>query len=117
MAYTVSAGTFYFPRNITRHVGSTNVPIFCSKHPVQATPFWKINGTTYYFSEVPPPFIPSLSGRLVTIPVIDVSLNQTSFQCFVPTSDGGLFSSPVGILSTVLISNIGRLLACTFVCL
>ena len=63
---------------------------------------------------MPPPFIPSPSGRVVTIPVIDVSLNQTSFQCFVPTSDGGLFNSPVGIL-TVLTSDIGRLLAPLFV--
>ena len=107
---------FNFPRNITRSVGSTNPQILCSKYPIEATPFWKINETTYYFSEVPPPFIPSPSGRVVTIPVVEVSLNQTSFQCFIPTSDGGLFSSPIGIL-TVLTTDIGIGCWYAFICL
>ena len=101
MVVASSNGAFNFPRNVSRVAGSTNIQMFCSKDRTQATPFWKINDTIYYFSEVPhtPLFIPSPDGRSITIPLVDVSHNQTSFQCFVPTSDGQLFSSSIGVLT------------------
>ena len=111
MVVASSNEAFNFPRNISRSAGSSNVPIFCSKDTAQATPFWQINDTIYYFSEVPrePLFIPLPDGRSVTIPLVDISYNQTSFQCFVPTSDGQLLSSSVGIL-TVIVTGANTLL-------
>ena len=88
------------PRNISQTEGATDVLIPCHFHPAYATPFWKINDKVYYFSDVPPPFIASSSGRDISIPLVDSSLNGTSFQCFVPSSSGNdLMGSSVGILT------------------
>ena len=88
------------PKNTTRIEGSEEVPILCHSYPVQATPFWKINGTIYYYSDVPPPFEASKSGREIIILLVDSTLNRTSFQCFIPSSSGDeLMSSSVGIIT------------------
>ena len=45
-----SAGSnFPGPMNITRTEGSERELILCQSYPIQATPFWKINGTIYYY--------------------------------------------------------------------
>ena len=98
------AGRNFGPRNITRTEGSNDVTIPC--HSSQATPFWKIKHITYYFSDVPPPFMASQSGRSITIPIIDLSLNGTSFQCFAPSSgDDLLISSSIGVLTVTAVEN------------
>ena len=72
--------------------------ILCTTNPPHATPFWKINKTVYYFSELPCLFMVSQSGREIIIPVVVISMTGTSFQCFIPTSSGnGLVSSSTGI--------------------
>ena len=97
-----------FPRNVTRPEGSEGEIIPCQLYPVQATPFWKINDSIYYYSDVPPPLEVSRSGRQIVIPVIDSTLNGTTFQCFTPSSSGHeLISSSIGVL-TVMISENGR---------
>ena len=74
--------------------------ILCTTNPPHATPFWKINETVHYFSDLPRLFMVSHSGREIIIPVIDISMNGTSFQCFIPTSSGnGLVSSSTGTLT------------------
>ena len=98
------------PRNITRAEGTVNVIIPCRSYSSQATPFWKVNGTVYYHSDVPPPFVASKSSREITIPTIDSTLSGTSFQCFIPSSsDSGddLTSSSIGVL-TVIANGHGR---------
>ena len=93
------AGRNFGPRNITRSEGTNDVTVSCQSYPLQATPFWKINNTTYYFSDVPLPFVASQSGRSINIPTIDLSLNGTFFQCFIPSSSGNdLISSSIGVL-------------------
>lgn len=88
------------PRNITRGEGTEDELILCHSFPVQATSFWKISGIVYYYSDLPPPFVVSKSGRDIAIPVVDSTLNGTSFQCFVPSSSGvELISSTVGVLT------------------
>ena len=90
---------FMGPRNITRGEGSERELIPCLSYPVQATPFWKINDTIYYYSDVPPPLKVSRSGREIIITTVDLSLNNTSFQCFIPSSSGNdLTSSSIGVL-------------------
>ena len=67
----------------------------------------------YYPSNVPLPFIASQSGRVISIPVVDLSMNGTSFQCFVPTSSGrGLMSSSSG---TLTVRETGKII--TILCL
>ena len=88
------------PENIETVEGANHIPILCQSFPA-ATPFWKINDTTYYFSDVPPPFEVSNNGREIYIPLVTLPLNGTSFQCFVPSSSeaGSLFSSSIGVLT------------------
>ena len=106
-----SAGSnFPGPRNITRTEGSERELILCQSYPIQATPFWKINGTIYYYSDVPPPLVASRSGREIIIPVVELTLNGTSFQCFIPSSSGDELSSSTGVLT--VIAN-GKLLTIT----
>lgn len=102
-ATTLCSGTnFLGPGNITAVEGANHIPILCQLFRAQATPFWKINGNTYYYSDVPQPFVVSKSGREVYIPLAVLSLNGTSFQCFIPSSSGsGLFSSSIGILTVI----------------
>ena len=57
-----------------------------------------INGTIYYYSDVPPPFVVSRSGKEIDIPVIDSTLNRISFQCFIPYRDE-LISSSSGVIT------------------
>ena len=96
----VCSGQYVGPRNITRDEGQTSLTIPCGLGTGPATPFWKINGFLYYPLDVPPPFIASLGGRIISIPVIDLSMNGTSFQCFSPASSGrGLISSSTGTLT------------------
>ena len=107
-----SGSNFLGPENITRVEGSNRIIIRCQSYPVQTTPFWKVNGTIYYYSDVPPPFEVSKSGRELKIPLVVLSLNGTSFQCFIPSSSGdGLFSSSIGVL-TVTDNGIYRSLHC-----
>ena len=102
-----SGNAFLGPRNVTRAEGTENIHIPCQSYPPQATPFWKINGTIYYYSDVPPPFVVSKSGREITIPVVDSTLNGTSFQCFIPSSTGDeLIVSTVGVITVRLTENI-----------
>ena len=86
-------------RNITRLEGTEDEIILCQSYSVQATPFWKINNTIYYYSDVPPPFRASKNGRDIVTPIVDSTLNGTSFQCFIPSSSGDdLISSSIGVL-------------------
>ena len=95
-----SGNIFPGPRNITRTEGTEDIHIPCQSYPPQATPFWKINDTIYYYSDVPPPFKASKSGREILIPVVDSTLNGTSFQCFTPTSSGNeVVGSTVGVIT------------------
>ena len=95
-----SGSNFLGPENIMTVEGANHIPILCQSFPVQATPFWKINSTIYYYSDVPPPFVVSNSGREIYIPLVVLSLNGTSFQCFIPSSsEAGLFSSSIGVLT------------------
>ena len=97
-----SGTNFLGPGNRTTVEGANHFPILCQLTPVQATPFWKINGTTYYYSGVPPPLVVSKSGREIYIPLVLLSLNGTSFQCFIPSSsEAGLFSSSIGVLTVI----------------
>ena len=96
----VYSGQCVGPGNITRDEGQTDITIPCGLNTGQATPFWKISGFLYYPSDVPLPFIASQNGRVISIPVIYLSMNGTSFQCFSPTYSGrGLMSSSSGTLT------------------
>ena len=86
------------PRNITRTEGIMNVVIPCEPVPLTATPFWKINNTIYYYSDVPPPFVSTRNGRYIVIPTIEVYMNRTSFQCFFQISSLEVAKSSVGVL-------------------
>ena len=99
-----SGNNFLGPRNITRAEGTEDIDIPCQSYLSQATPFWKINSTIYYYSDVPPPFKASNSGRQILIPVLDSILNGTSFQCFIPSSTRDeLIGSTVGVITVTKI--------------
>ena len=98
-------------RNISRTEGATNVFFPCRLNQAvpAGIPFWKINNTIYYFSDVPPPFIStSENGRRIVISIVDLSLNGISIQCFIPSSShSDIITSPIGVL-TVTESNNGK---------
>ena len=97
-----SGNTFLGPRNITRAEGTEDINIPCQSYTSQVTPFWKINDTIYYYSDVPPPFKASKTGREILIPVVDSTLNGTSLQCFIPSSTGDeLIGSTVGVITVI----------------
>ena len=98
-----SGSNFPGPRNITRSEGAEEELILCQSYPVQTTPFWKINGTVYYYSDIPPLFVASRSGREIIILMVGLTLNGTSFQCFIPSLSGGgyLISSSTGVLTVI----------------
>ena len=82
------------PQNITRTEGANDVLIEC---PFLA-PTWRINSSLYEPLSLEYPFLPSLTG--LKISVVDISLNNTSFQCFAPTgTDLFVDSSSIGILN------------------
>ena len=67
-----------------------------------ARPTWIINGTDYYFRQLPPNFRGEPNGDLL-IEMIDVSLNQTSFQCAAPVDNIIIFGD-----ITILIVTAGN---------
>ena len=97
-----SGSEFLGPKNITRTEGSKQQIVPCQSYPIQATPFWKINDTIYYYSDLPLPLTASKSGREIIIPTVDSTLSGTSFQCFTPSSSGDeLISSSIGVLTVI----------------
>ena len=97
-----SGSDFPGPRNIIRTEGSKQEIILCQSYPIQATPFWKINDTIYYHSDLPLPLTASKSSRDIIIPTVDSTLSGTTFQCFIPSSAGDeLISSSIGVLTVI----------------
>ena len=71
---------------VSRTEGQTDVTFPCQPNQVSAaTPFWKMNDILYYFSDVPSPYT-SENGRAIDIGIVDLSLNGTAIECFIPTS-------------------------------
>ena len=66
------------PLNISRVEGETNVYIPCP-FPGKYNPIWKINGTFYVASNLPPGMKPASYGILII--QVEERLNGTTFQC------------------------------------
>ena len=89
------------PRSITRMEGETDVFIPCPFDMGSMPPFWQINDTFYYITQLPFPFIPSIGPNGLIISYIHRDLNGTSLQCFTTQYEQGylrVINSSKGVL-------------------
>ena len=117
-AFTVVITTFYFdccngqvglePSDISRPEGATDVSIHCPFSAVaDSAPIWKINSTLYEPLNLKYPLMPTIDG--INIRLVEKGLNNTTFQCFLPTGDGlKVSSSPIGTLTVTKNGNHGQ---------
>ena len=61
-------------------------------------PAWRINGEIYTWSSLPDRH--TFNGKYLFIENVDVSMNGTTYQCFIP----GVAQSIVGILTVITMS-------------
>lgn len=73
------------PVNITRQEGEDNVIIHCP-FSTSSTPIWRINSMLYEPLPLRLPLMPTKNG--ISISVVDMIYNNTSFQCFTPNGNG-----------------------------
>ena len=87
------------PSDISRPEGATDVSIHCPFSAVaDSAPIWRINSTLYEPLSLKYPLMPTIDG--INIRLVDRSLNNTTFQCFLPTGDGlKVSSSSIGTLT------------------
>ena len=82
------------PVNFTRDEGSTNDLINC---PFSA-PMWRINLTLQEPLSLRPPLTSVMSS--INIDLVTMSLNDTTFQCFIPSgNDLDVYESSIGTLT------------------
>lgn len=72
---------------IDRREGEKNVPINCGLSSGAKAQIWKINDTLYDMLSLPPLIEPYLPSG-IEIKTVERSINQTTFQCLVPSGDG-----------------------------
>ena len=106
------------PANITKYEGDEDVIIPCP-FSGPATPYWRINSTTYHISQIEFPFTPLPNGNLF-IHLVYRMLNNTSFQCFAApgtVNDPTPLQSSVGILTVIPINTTSKLIISAKLCL
>ena len=92
-----SAPRFTGPTNITRKAGEDDVIIACPAYG-PAAPIWQINSLTYGASSLPYPFQSAFENLL--IPIVEASIENYSFQCFIPTGIKlDVVGSSIGVLN------------------
>lgn len=77
---------------------STNINIQCNLGRQGVAPFWIINGSVYELFSIPVTFLPLVtpipmveSYSALTIPMVTVDLNETTFQCALFSENGVIF--------------------------
>ena len=70
---------------INRTEGDTNIPLECP-FSINRAPIWRINDSLYDLFSLPSPLLPTTDG--LNIAVIDISQNDTRFQCLAPSGNG-----------------------------
>lgn len=95
--YYIGAVQISGPRNVTVCEGQT-VEMQCVVNPF-IIPVWKISGTIYSLFSIPSgTYSLDLQTFTLTIPNVSVSLNATTYQCFVHTPDSKIHLSTIGTL-------------------
>ena len=85
------------PTDINRRVGESNIIIMCPTFKPVA-PIWRVNNYTYGASSLPSPFKPAYDNLF--IPLVQLTMNQSTFQSYVPTGTSlKVLPSSVGILT------------------
>ena len=59
---------------------STNINILCDLGRQRAAPLWRINGILYELTSLPS-YITVDSFSIITIPIVTIDLNNTTYQC------------------------------------
>ena len=92
------------PDNTTRQEGETNVLIHCP-FSISSAPIWLINSTLYEPLSLKAPLLPIATG--INITVVELSYNDTTFQCFTPTGNGlQVEQSSIGTLTVIKKGNL-----------
>jgi hypothetical protein len=100
------------PRSIRRCEGERDVFIPCPFDVGFMPPYWRINDAFYYITQLPFPFIPSISPSGLIIRYIHRDLNGTSLQCFTTQYERGdlkVSNSSKGILAVLFNEDEGNL--------
>ena len=92
------------PENITRLEGEENVQVDCP-FSLTGTPIWRINDSLHDPLSLQQPFTPTVFG--ITITQVQRNIDQTRFQCFVPSGNGlQVTASEIGTLTVIHRSKI-----------
>lgn len=104
MSIPKSSVQSFGPTNITRRVGEDDVVIMCPTID-NSVPIWSINEIIYTSATLPRGFKAALDNLL--IPFITESMDEFTFQCFIPIGTGlNVVSSSIGILSVMIDSSV-----------
>ena len=76
------------PMNVTVSEGMDSY-FPCSYNGTNRSPVWKINNHTYFINSLP--IKTSYNGSVLTVRDVDLSLNNTSYFCFITTLIRGTF--------------------------
>ena len=67
---------------------------------------WKINNSLYDLLYLPSLFLPNLPYG-ITIEVVEKSMNQVSFQCYIPMADGDGLNLEAGEIDKLIVTEKG----------
>ena len=79
----------------------------CSYNGTNRSPTWKINNHTYFINNLP--MKTSYNGSVLTVSNVDLSLNNTSYYCYITILKRGnvkKIESDIGILLVSGLHNI-----------
>ena len=99
------------PRNVTVTEG---VDAFfpCTYYGTNRSPHWKINSSIYSISDLPPRHLYNGSGLVISN--VDLSLNMTSYSCFIEVIARGEFIDIESNIGFLLIPGLQMPYHCVF---
>ena len=96
------------------HEGDVDIPINCplaANHQIyEYTQIWKINNSLYDLLYLPSLFVPNVPFG-ISIKIVERSMTQVSYQCFIPVEDGNGINVETGELDTLTVIEKGKSLA------
>ena len=100
------------------HEGDVDIPINCplaaNHQNYEYTQIWKINNSLYDLLYLPSLFVPNVPFG-ISIKIVERSMNQVSYQCFIPIEDGNGINVETGELNTLSVIEKGKsIVYCVF---
>ena len=84
-----------------------NCPLAANHQNYEYTQIWKINNSLYDLLYLPSLFMPNVPYG-VTIKIVERSMNQVSYQCFIPVEGGIGINVETGELDTLIVTKKGN---------